>query len=184
MPEEISLLSLVQWSPLYLLVPLVILQRLWELRIAKRNQKQLTKQGAVEVGRDHYPAIVTLHTLWFVAMIAEIVLLLRPINPFWIGLLIIFLGAQALRYWTIRTLGKRWTTRVFVLPGEKPVTAGPFRYLRHPNYLAVVTELLVLPLLFSCYITAITFSIVNGVLLTIRIRTEEKAWKGILSREG
>ena len=183
MPDETSLFSLVHWSPLHLLIPLVILQRIWELRIAKRNQKQLAQKGAVEVGRGHYPAIVTMHTLWFVSMIAEIMFLLRPISPFWIGLLIIFLGAQGLRYWTIRTLGNRWTTRVFVLPGEKPVTSGPFRYLRHPNYLAVVTEFLVLPLLFGCYVTAITFSVVNGILLSIRIRAEEKAWKEIMNSE-
>ena len=176
MPEEISLFSLVRWSPLHLLLPLVIVQRIGELRIARRNQKKLMGRGAVEVGSGHYPAIVALHTLWFVAMAAEIVILSRAINPFWIGLLLILLSAQALRYWTIRTLGERWTTRVYVVPGEKPVTGGPFRYLRHPNYVAVVTELLVLPLMFSCYVTAVAFSLVNSALLIIRIRTEERAW--------
>ncbi len=177
MPDDVSLFSLVRWSPLHLLIPLVILQRLWELRIAKRNEKGLRRRGAIEFGRNHYPAIVTLHTLWFVAVIAEIILLSRPANPFWPGLVAIFLAAQWLRYTTIRTLGGRWTTRILVLPDEKPVTAGPFRYLRHPNYTAVITEILVFPLIFSCYITAITFSLVNAVLLTIRIRAEERAWR-------
>lgn len=176
MPEDVSLFSLVDWSPLHLVLPLVIAQRIGELRVARRNQKKLVERGAVEVGSGHYPAIVALHSLWFVAMIAEIIVLSRVINPFWIGLLLIFLCAQGLRYWTIRTLGERWTTRVYVIPGEKPVTGGPFRYLRHPNYVAVVTELLVLPLIFSCYVTAVAFSLVNAVLLTIRIRTEERAW--------
>lgn len=179
MPESVSLFSLIQWSPLHLLIVLVILQRLWELRIAKRNEKQLRDKGAVEFGRDHYPAIVALHTLWFVGILVEIVLLSRPINPFWIGLVAIFVGAQWLRYTTIRTLGNRWTTRVLVLPGEQPITTGPFKYLRHPNYAAVITEILVFPLIFSCYVTAISFSLVNAVLLTIRIRTEERAWKSI-----
>lgn len=179
MPESVSLFSLIQWSPLHVLIVLVILQRLWELRIAKRNEKQLRDRGAVEFGRDHYPAIVALHTLWFVGILVEIVLLSRPINPFWIGLLTIFVGAQWLRYTTIRTLGSRWTTRILVLPGEQPITTGPFKYLRHPNYAAVITEILVFPLIFSCYVTAISFSLVNAVLLTIRIRTEERAWKSI-----
>lgn len=177
MPDDVSLFSLIRWSPLHLLIPLVVIQRIMELRIARRNERQLRDRGAVEYGRDHYPAIVALHTLWFVAMIAEIVILSRPINPFWIGLLAIFLGAQGLRYLTIKALGGRWTTRILVLPGEKPVRTGPYKYLRHPNYLAVVTEILVLPLLFSCYITAITFSLINAILLAIRIRTEEQAWK-------
>lgn len=176
MPDDVTLWSLIRWSPLHALIPLVIVQRIWELRIAKRNQARLKAAGAVEFGSAHYPAIVALHTLWFVSIIAEIYFLSRPVNPFWIGLLVAFLAAQGLRYWTIRTLGERWTTRVFVLPGERPVTGGPFRYLSHPNYLAVVAELLVFPLLFSCYITAVTFSLVNAIVLTVRIRTERRAW--------
>ena len=184
MPEETTIFSLILWSLLHLLIPLAILQRLSELRIAKRNETALRKRGAVEYGRDHYPAIVTMHTFWFIVMIAEIIILSRPVNPFWQVLLPVWLGAQGLRYWTLRTLGERWTTRVLVIPGEKPVTGGPFRYLRHPNYLAVVVEILVLPLIFSCYVTAITFSLVNAVMLRIRIRTEERGWREVAQREG
>ena len=179
MPDNVTLFSLIQWSLLHLIIPLAILQRLVELQRAKRNGRKLRGRGAVEFGRDHYPAIVTMHTFWFVEMIAEIILLSRPINPFWPVLLPIWLGAQGLRYWTLRTLGERWTTRVFVLPGEKPVTGGPFNYLRHPNYVAVVVEILVLPLIFGCYITAIVFSLVNAVLLWIRIRAEERGWREV-----
>ena len=179
MPEQITLFSLIKWSPLHILIPLAILQRISELRVAKRNERGLRERGAIEFGKDHYPAIVTMHTLWFIFMIAEIIILSRPINPFWPVLLPIWLGAQGLRYWTLRTLGTRWTTRVFVVPGETPVTGGPFRYLRHPNYLAVVIEILVLPLIFSCYITAITFSLINGLLLWIRIRAEERGWREV-----
>ena len=179
MPDNVTLFSLIQWSLLHLIIPLAILQRLVELQRAKRNGRKLRGRGAVEFGRDHYPAIVTMHTFWFVVMIAEIILLSRPINPFWPVLLPIWLGAQGLRYWTLRTLGERWTTRVFVLPGEKPVTGRPFNYLRHPNYVAVVVEILVLPLIFGCYITAIVFSLVNAVLLWIRIRAEERGWREV-----
>ncbi|MCE2504700.1 MAG: hypothetical protein J4G05_11695 [Chlorobi bacterium] len=177
MPDTVSIFSLIKWSPLHVLIPLAILQRLWELRISKRNDRRLRAEGAIEFGKDHYPAIVVLHTLWFAAMIAEIVLLSRPVNPFWPVLLPAWLFAQGLRYWTLRTLGSRWTTRVLVLLGERLIVTGPFKYIRHPNYLAIVVEILVLPLVFSCYVTAITFSLVNAVLLWIRIRTEERAWR-------
>src|SRR5688572_12086641 len=133
-----SFFDLVDWSPLHLLIPLLILQRLGELVLAKRNERWLRSQGAVEVGADHYPMIVALHTLWLAGMICEILFLSRQLSPFWLPLLLIFLAAQALRYWTIRTLGRRWTTRILVLPGAPLVTSGPFRFLRHPNYLAVV----------------------------------------------
>ena len=162
------------FSPIHLLIPLVILQRLGELVLARRNETWLRSQGAVEVGADHYPAIVALHTLWLVGMICEIVLLGRQTSPFALPLVLIFLAAQGLRYWTIRTLGRRWTTRILVLPGAPLVASGPFRYVRHPNYLAVIIELLIFPMIFSAYITAITASIVNALLLRIRIRAEEK----------
>lgn len=177
MPEDVSIFELIKWSPLHLLLVLAIVQRLSELRVSKRNDRKLREKGAIEFGKDHYPAIVALHTLWFVVMIAEIVVLSRPVNPFWPVLVPIWFAAQGLRYWTLRTLGDRWTTRVLVLQGETPITGGPFKYIRHPNYLAVIVEILVLPLIFSCYITAVTFSLVNAILLTIRIRTEGRAWR-------
>ncbi len=179
MPEEQSLLSLVHWSPLHLLIPVVIVQRLLELRRAKHNTEALLKKGAVEFGQDHYPAMVVVHTLWFVGMLVEIIILSRPISPFWYILLLIFLAAQILRYWTIRTLGSRWSTRVLVLPGAKAITGGPFRYVRHPNYIAVTIELLTLPLLYSAYITAIVAGILYGILLRVRIRAEEQGLKEV-----
>jgi methyltransferase len=179
MPDSISLLELVNWSPLHLLIPLMIVQRIWELRIAKRHEKALRARGAVEAGAGHYAQIVALHVLWFVGICAEIFYLSRPINPFWPALLLIALLAQGLRYWTIRTLGERWTTRVLVVPGAKAVTQGPYRYFRHPNYIAVMFELFFFPLIFGAYITAITVSIINAFLLRGRIRIEEKALKEI-----
>jgi len=174
-PDDISLFSLIQWSPLHLLIPLVIVQRVAELRVAKRNERIMRERGAVEVGDAHYAAIVALHTVWFFGMIAEIVILTRPINPFWPALLAIVLLAQGLRYWAIRSLGVQWNTKILVLPKGKAVTSGPYRYLRHPNYVAVIIELLIFPMIFSSYLTAISASIINLYLLRIRIRTEEEA---------
>jgi methyltransferase len=179
MPDSVSLLELVNWSPLHLLIPLMIVQRLWELRLAKRHEKVLRARGAVEVGARHYAQIVALHVLWFIGICAEIFFLSRPINPFWPALLLIALLAQGLRYWTIRTLGERWTTRVLVLPGTKAVTGGPFKYLRHPNYIAVMFELFFFPLIFGAYVTAITVSIINAFLLRRRIAVEERALREI-----
>jgi methyltransferase len=179
MPDSISLFELVNWSPLHLLIPLMILQRIWELRLAKRHEKALRARGAVEAGAPHYPQIVALHVLWFIGICAEIFFLSRQINPFWPALLLIALLAQVLRYWTIRTLGERWTTRVLVVPGAKAVTGGPFKLVRHPNYVAVMFELFFFPLIFGAYVTAITVSIINAFLLRKRIVVEEKALKEI-----
>lgn len=169
----------IQWSPLHLLIPLLILQRVYELRIAKRNETFARNHGAVEFGRDHYPAIVTLHTLWFIGMVAEIIWLSRPISPFWPGILAIVLATQIVRYWSIHTLGSAWNTRILIIPDSKAVTKGPYRYLRHPNYVVVMVEILAFPVLFNAFLTAITASIINAVLLRIRIRAEEKAWLSI-----
>lgn len=172
-------LSLIEWSWLHLVIPLTIAQRIAELLRSKKNERRLRSAGAVEFGRDHYPAIVTLHTLWFVVMIAELLWIPRQISPFWPALLPTWVAVEALRFWTLRTLGDRWTTRVLVLPGERPVTTGPFAWIRHPNYVAVAAEILLVPLILGCYVTAITFSIANAVMLMVRIRTEERGWREI-----
>lgn len=169
-------LSLVDWSWLHLLIPLTILQRISELPRSKANERRLRAAGAVEFGADHYPAIVAMHALWFVVMIVELLWIPRQINPFWPVLLPTWIAVEALRFWTLATLGRRWTTRVLVLPGEKPVTTGPFAFVRHPNYLVVAAEILLVPLILGCWITAVTFTIANGVLLGVRIRIEERAW--------
>jgi methyltransferase len=171
--ESVSLLDLVNWSWLHLLIPLLIVQRIWELRIARRNTSTLLAEGGVERGAEHYPYIVALHVIWFAAMILEIVILSRQINPFWYALLAIVLVAQWLRIWAIRSLGKYWTTRVIMLPNHPRVTTGPYRYLRHPNYVAVIIELFVFPIIFSSYLTAITASLINAWLLRKRIQAED-----------
>jgi methyltransferase len=158
------------------LVGLAAAERLCELRIASRNRQRLLSQGAVEVGAGHYPWMVLLHTAWLVACPLEVWLLGRPFLPVLAAVALAgFLGSMALRYWVIATLGGRWTTRILVLPGSAPVAAGPYRFTRHPNYLAVIVEIAALPLVHSAWCTAVAFSLANALLLRVRIRTEERA---------
>ena len=154
----------------------VVLQRLLELRVSARHEKVLRQRGAVEAGASHYPWMVALHTGLLVAAPLEVWLLDRPLLPLLaatagVGLV----GATLLRYWTIRTLGERWTTRVLYLPGSEAVSQGPFRFLRHPNYLAVMVETIALPLLHTAWLTALVFGTLNAFLLRERIRVEEGA---------
>ncbi len=158
------------------LVGLAAAERLFELRIASRNRQRLLKQGAVEVGAGHYPWMVLLHTAWLVACPLEVWLLGRPFLPVLAAVSLGgFLASMALRYWVIATLGGRWTTRILVLPGSAPVAAGPYRFTRHPNYLAVIVEIASLPLVHSAWLTAVAFSLANALLLRVRIRAEERA---------
>jgi methyltransferase len=165
----------VDWSWLHVLIPLVIVQRLVELRHAKRNAAWLLSKGAIEHGAGHYPMIVAVHVLWFVAMLLEILFLGRDIVPLWPLLLALFMLAQFVRYWAIRTLGRRWNTRVYVLPKATPIATGPYRYLRHPNYIAVGVELVTLPLIYGAFVTAIAISILNVAVLRRRVAIEEAA---------
>ena len=157
-------------------VTAVVVQRLFELRLSTRHEKALRARGAVEAGAGHYPWMVALHTGFLIAAPLEVWLLGRPLVP-WLTVCAAaaLVAATALRYWTIRTLGERWTTRVLCLPGSTPVVDGPFRLVRHPNYLAVLVETLALPLLHTAWLTAIVFGCLNALLLRTRIRVEEAA---------
>jgi len=170
------------------LVAIVAILRLAELRISARNVAALKARGAVEVGAGHYPWVVMVHASWLVGCVLEVWLLDRPwIAGLGLPMLALFAAGMGLRLWTIRTLGGRWSTRVVVLPGEPLVTTGPFRWLRHPNYLGVVLELAALPLVHGAWITAVAFSVLNGMLLRARIRVEEAAmsrWCGAASGTG
>ena len=161
------------------LVALVAVERLWELRLARRNASRLLARGGVEVGAGHYPWMVGLHTAFLASSLAEVWLLGRPFLPV---LAVVALAALALasglRAWAIQTLGERWTTRVIVLPGAARVVSGPYRYLAHPNYLAVALEIAALPLVHGAWMTAVLFSSLDGALLAHRIRTEESALDG------
>jgi len=158
------------------LVALVAVMRLVELAVSRRNIVRLEARGAVEVGRSLYPWMVLVHTAFLVACVVEVWLLDRPFIPrlaaFCFGLLV---GAAALRLWVMTTLGERWSTRVLILPKTRPITNGPFRQLRHPNYLAVVVEFVALPMAHTAWLTAVLLSMANAMVLHLRIRTEEKA---------
>jgi len=159
-----------------LLILLVGLERLAEVGVARRNAAWSRARGGVEYGSGHYPVMVLLHTGLLLGCLAETALAHRPFLPAlgW-PMLGLALAAQCLRWWCVAALGPRWNTRVIVVPGLPPVTRGPYRWLRHPNYLAVVAEGEALPLVHSNWITATVFTLLNAVLLATRVRCEEAA---------
>jgi len=167
----------VESRTLYLaLVILIALARIIELIVARRNVRRLRQRGAVEVGAGHYPWMVLLHVAFLIACPLEVVLGGRPWIP-WLAIPMsgLLVAAMALRFWVIASLGERWTTRVWVLPGAALVETGPYRWGRHPNYLAVVVELIALPLIHTAWLTATCFTVLNGLLLSVRIRVEDEA---------
>ena len=158
------------------LVGLVALERLAELVVSKRNAAWSFARGGRETGRGHYPAMVVLHSGFLVAMLVE-AYVRQPTVPevlAW-SMLLVVIAAQALRWWCIATLGHQWNTRVIVVPDLPPVTSGPYRWLTHPNYVAVVLEGAALPLVHASWITAVVFTVLNAVLLTVRLRVESAA---------
>jgi methyltransferase len=159
----------------WVFISIVVLQRLAELFIAKRNEKHMISVGAAEFDKKGYSVIVAMHTCFFVFLIAERTLMGRELSQYWIYFFAIFVAAQALRYWSIITLGKFWNTKIIVLKDSGLIRKGPYKYFKHPNYAAVVTELAVIPLLFSCYITFVIFSVINIFVLKRRIKEEEGA---------
>ncbi|MEU1870770.1 isoprenylcysteine carboxylmethyltransferase family protein [Streptomyces sp. NPDC019793] len=162
------------WYALLLLA--VAAERVGELVVARRNAAWTLARSGVEHGRGHYPVMVALHTGLLVCCLLEPWLSDRPFVPAlgW-PMLALALLAQALRWWCITTLGPFWNTRVIVVPGARLVGAGPYRFLRHPNYVAVVVEIAALPLVHSAWLTAAVFSVANAVLLTVRLRCENTA---------
>ncbi len=147
-----------------------------ELVVSRRNAREALAAGGVETGRAAYPFMVVVHALFPVACAAEVLALKSPFPGGWAFVALgAALGAQALRWWAVATLGRRWNTRIIVVPGDAPVTGGPYRFLRHPNYLAVVLEMLAVPLLHGAWHTALLFSALNAALLAVRIPAEERA---------
>jgi methyltransferase len=161
---------------LYLgLLALVVVERLAELVISERNARAALARGGVEHGRGHYPAMVLMHALLLLSCAVEALLLPGPPPPSALLAVAGVLLAQGLRWWAVAALGGRWTTRVIVVPGAPPVTGGPYRFLRHPNYLAVVVEVACLPLAYGAWRTALLFSALDAAVLAVRIRAEERA---------
>jgi len=153
-----------------LLLVFVTGQRLFEVQWGRANARRLRAMGALEIGAAHYPVMVALHTGW------TLWLWLRGWNrPLIWPLVILFIGLQIARAWVLATLGRRWTTRVLYIPGEALVKTGPFRLIAHPNYAVVAAEIIVLPLAFGLWGSAIVFGLLNFAMLAWRIRVEERA---------
>ncbi|MEU6879461.1 isoprenylcysteine carboxyl methyltransferase family protein [Streptomyces sp. NPDC046712] len=163
-------------TPYIVLVLLVVAERFTELAVARRNGAWSRARGGREHGAAHYPAMVCLHTALLLGCLVEPWAADRPFLPLlgWPAL-VLTLAAQGLRWWCISTLGPRWHTRVLIVPDLPLITSGPYRYLRHPNYLAVVVEGIALPLVHTAWLTALSFSLLNAALLTVRIRCENTA---------
>lgn len=158
-------------------IGLIALQRLAELYIAKQNEKQMKRIGGVEYGVDHYRWMVLLHLSFFLALIFEVVGFNRAFSPLWPIWLSLFLLAQVGRVWVIMSLGKHWNTKIIVVPDAEVIIKGPYRYVKHPNYLIVATEIIVISLLFNAYYTAMIFSLLNVWMMSVRIPLEERALK-------
>lgn len=158
-------------SILWIVLLLVAVQRLAELAYARRNTRYLLAEGAYESGAGHYPFLVAVHVLWLLSLAVFV-----PAGqaPNW-ALLGAFLVLQGLRLWVLASLGRFWTTRVITLPGAPMVRRGPYRFMKHPNYLVVAGEILVLPLAFDAWEIALVFSLANAAVLAWRIRCEERA---------
>ena len=161
-------------NPAVILLALVTIERLVELWLAHSNTRALLAKGAFEVAPEHYLVIVLLHGLWLGGL-----WLLGGSNPLNLAWVAVFVLLQGLRGWVLISLGRRWTTRIIILPGAPLVTAGPYRYLSHPNYLIVIGEIAVLPLCLGMPWYALAFSAANAAILAIRIRSENAALGGL-----
>lgn len=150
-------------------IAFLLLQRGGELLLARRNTRRLLARGAVEHGAGHYPLIVTMHAAWLLAICVWG--WSNPVSPGWLALFVVL---QILRIWVLASLGSRWTTRIIVL-NEPLVVRGPYRFLTHPNYAVVIAEIIVAPMVLGLWPVAIVFTLLNAVLLTIRIRSEAGA---------
>ena len=156
-----------------LFIGFIIAIRLAELVVARTNEKWARERGAVEYGKEHYPFIVALHVSFIVSLIVEYYFS-RPVffDQYY---LVIFLCLIALKVWVISSLGKYWNTKILRIAHVKLVKRGPYRFVKHPNYIIVVAEIAIIPLVFSLYYTAVIFSILNAFMLAVRIRVENKA---------
>jgi methyltransferase len=160
------------------IIGLVIVERLIELTISRRNERIQLERGGIEYGASHYLPMVAIHTAFLAGCISETWVMERVFIPgLGFPMIVVLIMAQAMRYWVVMTLGRCWTVRVIVVPGDKRIETGPYQFLRHPNYVAVFAEGIALPLIHSNWITAIVFGAANIVWLTVRIRAENRALK-------
>jgi methyltransferase len=154
-------------------ISFIILLRILELVVSKQNEKWLLQNGAVEYGKNHYPFIVALPVLFIISLIVEYYIL-KPVsyNSF---IIIIYFILLAFKIWVISSLGKFWNTKIYRIPNFALIKRGPYKFLKHPNYLIVIAEIAIIPLIFQLYYTAIIFSILNLLMLSVRIKEENKA---------
>lgn len=156
-----------------LFISFVILLRIGELILARKNEHLLLQEGAVEYGQKHYPFIVMLHVLFILSLIIEYSL--SKTESYNLFLLFLFFPLLSLKIWVILSLGKYWNTKIFRAPRHPLIVKGPYRYLKHPNYIIVIAEIAIIPLIFHLYYTAIIFTVLNAVMLAVRIKVEDKA---------
>ncbi|MFP7297905.1 isoprenylcysteine carboxyl methyltransferase family protein [Neobacillus niacini] len=168
----------------FIFFSVLVIQRLLELGIARRNEKWMKERGAKEFGKKHYHFIVLMHSLFFVVFFFEKVTFSRELSSVWPMFAAVFVCAQLIRVWAISSLGHYWNTKIIVLPKVDVVRKGPYKFIKHPNYLVVSIELLVVPLMFGAYITASLFTLLNILMLSIRIPAEEEALKELTEYEG
>ena len=159
----------------FIFIGFVIFVRVVELLVSKRNELWLRQNGAVEYGQKHYPYIVALHSLFIASMIIEF--LAKPSSGFNLIFLIAFILLILFKTWTISSLGKYWNTKILRVPNSVFIKKGPYKYFRHPNYFIVICEIIVIPMVYGLYYTAIIFTILNGIMLMVRIKEEEKVWE-------
>jgi methyltransferase len=153
---------------------LVALSRLVELFISARNTRRLMAEGATEVGASHYPFIVAVHAAWLIALLAWILIFPQPISIVW---LTAYAGVQVFRVWVLASLGRYWTTRIIVPHRVPLIRRGPYRFLRHPNYVVVVFEIALLPLVIGAWPIAVVFSVLNAAVLWVRIKAENRSFE-------
>jgi methyltransferase len=154
-------------------IAFIILLRMIELWYSKRNEKWLRANGAIEYGQKHYPFIVLLHTTFIRSVILEFLLWGGDINFYLLGIYILLIMAKI---WVLSSLGHYWNTKIFRVPHVNLVKKGPYRYFKHPNYFIVVCEIAIIPLVFHLCYSAVVFSILNAIMLSVRIKEEEKVW--------
>ncbi|MFB6466072.1 isoprenylcysteine carboxyl methyltransferase family protein [Cytobacillus sp. Hz8] len=153
----------------------LLIQRGIELILARKNEIYLKNLGAIELGRRHYPVIVAVHGLFFVSLSLEVYFYQKEISNIWPYILTFFLLTQSIRIWVIKSLGPFWNTKIIVLPQATVMKGGPYQLIKHPNYVVVSLEFILIPFLFNAYLTAILFSFLNAMILSIRIPAEENA---------
>lgn len=150
----------------------LLLLRLGELLLARRNERWLLQHGAVEYGKKHYRWIVTLHVLFFVSLVIEY--LWTSNGCYSLPLLILYFLLLVFKAWTICSLGRFWNTKIYRISGYPLVQRGPYRFMKHPNYLSVIAEIALIPLIFHLYVTAVIFTVLNAAMLTVRIHEENR----------